>query len=326
MGREKFENHHTDDIKKSLIDIILWQFGYFHGEQDKIEKAPDDFRYPKPLQVLDAEAPICNWINHSTFLISVDGVNILTDPIWGKRCSPVPFIGPKRLHAPAIAIEDLPQIDAVMVSHDHYDHLCRQSVKKLHKRFPNILWIVPTGLKKWFGKFGITNCVEHRWWEHSTHTLGCRGVEVTFTAVPSQHFSGRGGWHSNDTHWAGWVAHFHRKVGEDKRLYFVGDTGYNPYDFKRIGERFGSMDLSLIPIGTYVPNEFMAPVHINPMRAVDIHLDVGSKLSVGMHWKTFKLSSEGMDQPPYDLYLEMEKRNLNPQRFLPLEPGEMMNW
>lgn len=325
MDQKRFENPHSKDVKKTLLDILLWQCGYFNDGQSR-PQPPEDFFYPRQEGIYDPGKPTINWINHSTFLATVEDVNILTDPIWGKRCSPVPFIGPKRRHPPAIAIENLPHIDAVVVSHDHYDHLCKASVKKLAKRFPNTLWIAPKGLSKWFSKVGVHNVVEHDWWEQSTHMLGKKGVEVTFTAVPSQHFSGRMGWHSNDTHWAGWVSEFNRASGENKRLYFVGDTGYNPHDFKKIGERFGSMDLSLIPIGTYVPYEFMAPVHICPEHAVDIHTEVGSKLSVGMHWKTFKLSSEGMDQPPYDLYLEMEKRDLNPTHFLPLEPGERMNW
>lgn len=325
MRGKRFVNPHKKDVKKSLLDIILWQCGCFDDGQLRT-KPPTHFKYPRPAKEYLSEQPTVKWINHSTFLIQVDGANILTDPIWGNRCSPVPFLGPKRHHPPAIAIEDLPQIHAVMVSHDHYDHLCKKSVKQLNRRFPKIVWIVPQGLKRWFLKLGIQHVVEHEWWEQSTHALGPHAVEVTFTAVPTQHFSGRTGWHSNNTLWAGWVAEFHRFGKENKRLYFVGDTGYNPYDFKRIGERFGSMDLSLIPIGTYVPLEFMSPVHICPERAVDIHSEVNSKLSIGMHWKTFKLSSEGMDQPPYDLYLEMEKRNLNPMQFLPLDPGEAFNW
>jgi len=325
MAGDKRESRHTKDIKKSLLDIVLWQCGYFN-DKDTRPKPPAEFSYPKPLIEVEEREPTVNWINHSTFLVSVDGVNILTDPIWGERCSPVPFIGPKRRHPPSISIEDLPHIHVVIVSHDHYDHLCRASVKKLHARFPHILWITPKGLKPWFAKFGITNVYEHEWWEHSTHHFDLEGIEISFTAVQSQHFSGRLGWHSNKTGWAGFVAEFGRKCGNHKRLYFVGDTGYNKQDFKKIGERFESMDLSLIPIGTYVPYEFMAPVHICPEHAVDIHTDVGSKLSVGMHWKTFKLSSEGMDQPPFDLYREMEKRNMNPHKFLPLEPGEKMNW
>lgn len=323
MVREKRENPYIRDVKKSLLDIILWQCGYYN-ERESRPKPPEHFQYPRPKKLLKPSEPTVNWINHSTFLISVDGINILTDPIWGKRCSPVPFIGPKRRHPPALPIERLPQIHAVCVSHDHYDHLCRKSVKQLHRRFPNTLWMVPQGLKKWFLKFGITRVIEHEWWEQSTHML--EGIEVTFSSVPAQHFSGRMGWHSNTTGWSGWVVEFKRLSRENKRFYFVGDTGYNERDFKRIGERFGHMDLSLIPIGTYIPMEFMAPVHICPTRAVDIHLEVNSRLSIGMHWKTFKLSSEGMRQPPYDLYREMERRNLNPHHFLPLEPGEAFNW
>jgi N-acyl-phosphatidylethanolamine-hydrolysing phospholipase D len=318
MAGDKFKNPFQEKVKKSLLDVILWQIGYFN-DQEMRPKPPQGFTYPRPDEMDKEGGAFATFINHSTYLIEADGVNILTDPIYSKRCSPVPFIGPKRQHAPGVAFDNLPEIHIVLMSHDHYDHLCKQTVKRLHKRFPNIEWIVPTGLKKWFNRLGISKVVELAWWEH--FILKEKGINIT--AVPSQHFSGRFGWHSNKTLWAGYVVEF-QKIS--KRFYFVGDTGYNSKDFRRIGERFGSMDLSLIPIGTYTPLEFMAPVHISPERAVDIHCETRSSLSLGMHWKTFKLSSEGLDQPPYDLYCEMRRRNLNPSQFLPIEPGERVKW
>ena len=323
MAGERFKNPFQEKVKKSLLDVILWQLGYFNDGEVR-PKPPQGFTYPRPLEMRGDGGTKATFINHSTYLIQVDGVNILTDPIYAKRCSPLPFVGPKRQHEPGIPFEELPEIHVVLMSHDHYDHLCKNTVKKLHKRFKNIAWFVPRGLKKWFNKMGISHVTELSWWEHCVLPVG--SLEMTITAVPAQHFSGRFGWHSNKTLWAGYVVEFKRENREAKRLYFVGDTGYNPKDFRRIGERFGSMDLSLIPIGTYVPLEFMAPVHISPERAVDIHRETHSKLSLGMHWKTFKLSSEGIDQPPFDLYCEMNRRNLTPEKFLPLEPGEGVSW
>ncbi|MCI5051798.1 MAG: MBL fold metallo-hydrolase [Simkaniaceae bacterium] len=323
MFKKRYKNPHVKDIKKRLVDIVWWQVG---GYKDALPppRPPKGFSYPNPSERLDEMEPQITWINHCTFLIEVDGFRILTDPIWGKRCSPFRFFGPKRHHAPAISIEDLPEIDACVVSHDHYDHLCSKSVKKLKERFPNMLWLVPVGLERWFHRRGIYNVNEHHWWQHSV--VDSKALKITATAVPCQHFSGRGGWHQNNTLWAGWVLDFKRGNKKSKRLYFVGDTGYNPVDFKRIGDRFSDIDLSLIPIGTYVPHEFMAPVHIDPDKAVQIHKDVKSKLSLGMHWKTFCLSGEGMEQPPYDLYLSLAESNINPLAFRVVDPGQTINW
>lgn len=325
MRSKRFFNPHVKDIKKRLRDIVWWQFGGFKDSMPP-PTPPKDFSYPNPVVEVDEGAPKVTWINHCTFLIEIDGVRIITDPIWGKRCSPFSFFGPKRLHAPAIEIEDLPEIDMVLVSHDHYDHLDRKSVDRLNKRFPLARWCVPTGLMKWFHRRGVGNVCEHQWWQHSLFRCADSNLEITVTAVPAQHFSGRGGWHQNTTLWCGFVVEFKRGDKKSKRLYFCGDTGYNPVDFKRIGERFSGFDLSLIPIGTYVPHEFMAPVHIDPEHAVKIHQDVGSSLTVGMHWKTFCLSSEGMEQPPYDLFLSMEEAGLSPLHFRAIDPGQTINW
>lgn len=324
MGPNLYDNPHAKDTKKKLRDIIKWQLGGFNDGQP-FERVPKDFVYPNPLEKPDDSKPLVSWINHSSFFISIRGMNILTDPIWSNRCSPVPFFGPKRRHPPGIAIDELPEIHMVLISHDHYDHLDKKTIIKLHQRFPNIRWVLPKGLGKWFEKRGITNYSEHLWWQESLFSFEPGNLELVITAVPCQHFSGRYFWHGNSTLWCSYVVRFSHKE-ETKYLYFVGDTGYNDHDFRKIGNRFPNIDLSLIPIGTYVPHEFMAPVHIDPVRAVDIHQQVKSKLSIGMHWKTFKLSSEGMEQPPYDLYKELKKRNINPLCFRAIHPGQFINW
>jgi len=323
--RKQFKNPHAGDIKKTLWDILLWQIG---GFRDSLPPPvpPKDFVYPNPRANLNTEEPMVHWVNHCTFLLSIDGVNILTDPIWSKRCSPVPFFGPKRCHQPSIALNKLPPIHMVLISHDHYDHLDDYTVCYLNKKFPDIEWVVPKGLKSWFKKRGMKRVTEHLWWQQSEYHPKENGPLFQVTAVPTQHFSGRSGWHSNETLWVGYMVDVKRLNGEEKRFYFVGDTGYNDVDFKKIGEQFDSIDLSMIPIGTYVPHDFMSPVHISPDRAVAIHKEVNSKLSVGMHWKTFKLSSEGMEQPPYDLFLALKEENLNPLHFRVLSPGQEINW
>ncbi|MCH9631675.1 MAG: hypothetical protein S4CHLAM37_17000 [Chlamydiia bacterium] len=215
----------------------------------------------------------------------------------------------------------------VLVSHDHYDHLDRSTIKEIVAHNPNVLFIVPKGLKKWFEKRGITNIHELSWWESSfAHFPEQNDLSIQITAVPSQHFSGRGILNKNKTLWCGFVVKFYESGVLQKTMYFVGDTGYNPYDFKNIGEVFGSFDLSLIPIGTYLPYSFMAPVHICPEKAVKIHMEVNSKLSIGMHWKTFKLSEEMQHQPPFDLYQNMLDNKLDPLRFRAIDPGQSINW
>lgn len=319
----RFVNPHIDSTKRSLIDIALWQLG-FYNEDKSIKERPETFKYPNSKKKLKESAPKVTWINHCTFLVNVGGLHLLTDPIWGDRCSPLSFLGPKRRHSAPLSLENLPEIDIVLLSHDHYDHLCKQTVLKLQELNPGITWVVPIGVKKRLQKLGMRHIIEMEWWQESH--IGIKGQEVIITAVPSQHFSGRGVFDKNTTLWAGYVVDFLREESQEKRLYFVGDTGYNRKDFKKIGKEFGEMDLSLIPIGTYVPGEFMGPVHICPTKAAKIHREVGSLLSVGMHWKTFRLSSEGLDQPPYDLYRALEKEGIDPKHFRVLEPGQTINW
>lgn len=324
MG-EKFYNPYIQNIRRRPLDFLLWKLGHYedllpHG------KAPEGFSYPIPKIEVDADKPKVTWINHCTFLVEFQSFNLLTDPIWSERCSPVPFIGPKRWHKPPIELNHLPKIDMVLISHNHYDHLDRRTVSFLNKKFPKIIWIVPKGLRSWFYKMGAERVKELIWWEEKYYLFPMHKLELIVSSVPAQHHSGRGLFDANKSLWSGYVLRFIKRNEMKKSLYFVGDTGYNPYDFKKIGEKFKTIDLALCPIGTYKPYRFMQTVHLSPEEAVCIHKDVGASLSLGMHWKTFKLSEEEMHRPPYDLYLAMEKHKLNPATFLPIEPGVTVNW
>jgi N-acyl-phosphatidylethanolamine-hydrolysing phospholipase D len=177
---------------------------------------------------------------------------------------------------------------------------------------------------KWLKKVGAKQVIELDWWQ--SHQMKEEGRSLEFHAVPAQHFSGRTPFHYNKSLWCGWVVRVHCRNGLTKVFYFSGDTGYNEVDFKEIGERFKGVDLSLIPIGVYSPRQFMRPVHAGPREAVLIHQEVQSKLSVGMHWGTFKLSSEPRQQPPYDLYCAMVEHALPIKAFRALQPGETINW
>lgn len=321
--KQRFSNPHVQDDHRTLLDVFYWKMGKYR-EKVPSPVVPPDFVFPVPQKQVDEQKPKVRWINHSTFLLEIDGMRILTDPIWSERCSPFSFLGPKRRHAAPISIKELPPIDLVLISHDHYDHLDEKSVLALHRHFPQILWLVPTGVKRWFEKRGISHVVEKGWWEEIE--LAFPQLTIKATATPTQHFSGRKALQLNRTLWMGWVVQFFQKHELKKSLYFVGDTGYNPIDFKAVGDRFGKMDLSLIPIGCYIPRDFMSCVHIEPENAVRIHQEVKSQLSLGMHWKTFHLSDEPMNQPPYDLFLALQKAKIDPHTFLAVEPGHALNW
>ena len=310
----RYSNPYGDDSRRSLWDLLLWRTGAYDDPVPRFAPPPD-FIYPAASSQCDKQLPSAVWIGHSTFLIEIDGLSILTDPVWDAYCSPIPFKSLKRHHEPPISLADLPKIDFVLISHNHYDHLDAKTVRHLHSFHPEIQWILPLGLSPWFHARGIRRVQELNWWEQF------QSGEVSITGVPAQHFSGRTLWDMNETFWNGYV--FETK---GKRFYFTGDTGYNPVDFKLIGDHWPYMDLSLIPIGTYVPQKFMQPVHCSPREAVEIHSDVKSRFSLGMHWKTFRLSGEPIDRPPFDLFLAMTAKKLSYDTFLPIDPGIYVNW
>jgi len=314
MGRKRFVNLHLGNTRRSVWDLILLKLGYYNDSSPNLSP-PSDFTYPAVPKNFMRGNPSAVWIGHSTFLIEVEGVAILTDPVWDKYCSPIPFRSLRRLNEPPIALADIPPIDIVLISHNHYDHLDAKTVAALHRFHPQIEWIVPQGLSPWFRRRGIHSVTEIGWWKaHSTK-------HCSITAVPTQHFSGRTFWDQNKTHWNGYVVET-----RSKKLYFTGDTGYNSKDFKAIGNHFPYMDLSLIPIGTYCPKKFMQPVHIGPYEAVTIHQEVKSRLSLGMHWNTFRLSNEPTHRPPYDLYQAMNEKKLPFETFLPIDIGTYINF
>ena len=252
------------------------------------------------------------WIGHDTFLIQIGGLNILTDPHFSTRASPVGWIGPERMTPPGLRLDQLPPIDIVLISHNHYDHLDEDSVVALHRqqrdRPPR--FYVPLGLKRWFAARDIHDVVELDWWQQADFG------EVTLHSVPVQHFSSRGAFDRNATLWCGWVAEW-----KDFKLFFAGDTGYSK-DFTDIGSRFGGFDLSLIPIGAYDPRWFMRAQHVDPEEAVQIHRDVRSRQSIGMHWGTFVLTLEDPAEPPRRLAAALKAADLAADSFTVMQHGE----
>lgn len=233
----------------------------------------------------------CTWIGHATFLIQIGGCNVLTDPMWGDRASPVPFIGPRRHVPPAMALDLLPPIDVVLQSHNHYDHLDDRTVRALARAHPGAVWLVPLGLAPFVRRRGARHVSELDWWE-----AGLAGP-LTVTSAPAQHFSGRGPTDRNRTLWCSWVL----RAGS-RAVYFGGDSGFHP-QFAAIGSRLGPFDATLLPIGAYEPRWFMRPVHMNPEEAVQAYRDLtdggaNAAVFVGMHWGTFRLTDEPLDEPP----------------------------
>lgn len=253
------------------------------------------------------------WVGHSTLLIQLDGVNILTDPQWSNRASPVTFAGPRRVTPPGLALEQLPRIDVVLISHDHYDHLDVATVTRLAEMHRPV-FLVPLGLKAWFADLGIAEVVELDWWNNRM----IKGIVVT--CLPAQHFSGRTLWDHNQRLWSAWAV-----AGREKRLFFAGDTGY--YDvFKEIGTRLGPFDVAAIPIGAYVPPSIMRMSHITPEQALQVFADVRARQFLAIHWGTFDLTEEPLEEPPQRLAVEVQRLRLDQKDIWVFNPGETRFW
>lgn len=230
--------------------------------------------------------PTITWIGHATFLVQMQGVNFLTDPMWSKTASPIPPLGPRRMVKPGIALEDLPVIDFVVISHNHYDHLDIPTLRKLAKINPDTVFYVPMDNGKLLRKKGLSKVQEMDWGDSATYG------DITIYCTPAQHWSKRTLTDTRKTLWSSWAF-----ISPVKRFYFAGDTGYFR-GFKEIGEKLGPFDLAAMPIGAYEPNAMMRSSHMNPEEAVKATLDVQAKSAVAMHYGTFNLSDEPIAEPP----------------------------
>lgn len=312
-------NHHTDEgfrnlfIEKKSTTFFSYQkmrhFGEdawaeYEGNGHQVAQTQPDLTLLKQTTPL----PRFTWIGHATVLIQYQGINILTDPIFSERASPIPFTGPKRVTQPALTVEQLPKIDIVLISHNHYDHLDQSTVEKIGN---SAIWIVPLGYKKWFKDLGISNVKEFDWWD----VKQIKNIEIT--ATPSQHWTARGLFDRYQQLWAAWSI----KIN-DFNFWFAGDTGYNTKQFKEIGDRLGPFDFAIIPIGGYAPRWFMKDMHVNPAEAVEIHRDIKSKYSLGVHWGAFPLTAESIDEPP--IKLEQTIKSLTETKFVTAPLGKTL--
>ncbi|XP_069834017.1 N-acyl-phosphatidylethanolamine-hydrolyzing phospholipase D isoform X1 [Dendropsophus ebraccatus] len=254
------------------------------------------------------------WLGHASVMVEMDDVVFLTDPVFSQRASPFSFAGPKRFRGPPCTVEQLPKINAVVISHNHYDHLDYNTVLSLNARFGTELrWFVPLGLLNWMQSCGCENVIELDWWEQNCvpgHD------EVTFVFTPCQHWCKRTLFDDNRVLWGSWSV-----LGPSNRFYFAGDTGYCAA-FEQIGKRFGPFDVAAIPIGAYEPRWFMKYQHVDPEEAVRIHADIRAKKSVAIHWGTFALANEHYLDPPIKLKEALERYGLTSQDFFVLNHGD----
>jgi L-ascorbate metabolism protein UlaG (beta-lactamase superfamily) len=258
---------------------------------------------------LAGAAAIVSFIGHSTFLIQTAAGNILTDPIYSQRASPFSFAGPRRVRQPAIAFDDLPPISTVLLSHNHYDHCDLRTLARL-ARLTDPIVVTPLGNAPLVRSAGLTRVEELDWWQEAT------SAPWPITPTPAHHFSARTPFDRNRALWGGFSL-----VAGGKRLYFAGDTAYAPF-FPEVRRRLGPIDLALLPIGAYEPRWFMSAVHMNPAEAVQAHLDLGSPESIAMHFGTFQLTNEGIDEPVGALEEARRAHSIPADQFRALEFGE----
>ncbi|MCB0327736.1 MAG: MBL fold metallo-hydrolase, partial [Bdellovibrionales bacterium] len=286
-----FKNTEPWHFNKNALDFFKWRWEAIFKEIDRpgIDVLP---YHPLDEESIasNPQEPLITWLGHATVLYQIQGKNILTDPHFSDRASPVQWFGPRRFMRPAMSLEALPRIDYVVISHDHYDHLDLNSIRDLYARFGDeITFIVPLGIRAWLSEMEIFN-VQELDWEQEWTDQGFR-----FYCHPVRHWSRRSLIDKNRRLWAGWGIET-----QDFKFFFTGDSAYTE-QFKNIGQMHGPFDLAAIPIGAYEPRWFMKGAHMNPDEASQVHLDLQAKKSIAIHWGTFMLTEEHYLQPPKDL-------------------------
>lgn len=303
-GKTFFNPGQKGDLK-SFWQVLKWKMTADTVEwPEHVPNKNYPFRPITPTEKVNA-----TFINHSTFLIQLQGMNILTDPVYSERASPYTFVGPKRARLPGIPFEVLPKIDVVVISHNHYDHMDMETLKQLDAKF-HPLFLVPLGDEKKLRKNGIQTVKAMDWWEE----VKVRDVKITF--APAKHWSARELWDKNECLWGSFMID-----SGNSKIYHAGDTGYGPH-FLDIKSRLGAPDLALLPIGAYMPRWFMKPHHMDPEDAVKAHIDLGSAKSIGMHFGSFQLTDEGIDEPETYLGRELQKYKIQPDKFIILDQGQ----
>ncbi|KAJ2504331.1 Protein-lysine N-methyltransferase efm4 [Coemansia sp. RSA 2052] len=269
------------------------------------------------------------WLGHASLLVQVDGATILCDPVFSQRCSPSQWMGPKRYTEPACQVKDLPDvIDVLIVSHNHYDHLDWNTLRAVASRYPDIRVYSPLGNRHILESIGFRNVFIGDWWDEFHITVPGIDGEFTLACTPAQHMTARGIFDRMATLWSSWVI----RGPAGSKFFFSGDTAYSTNykneakaecpAFKQIGRVYGPFDLAAIAIGAYAPEIMFSGMHVNPEQAVRIHEDICSKRSIGIHWGTFVLTNEPVDEPPIRLRNEMRARGHDENEFSVTSIGE----
>ncbi len=314
------EFHNLDGVPagRSLWDVLRWKlFGGGvvawpeHPAPDAVEPDLSDGLAPGEMAA--------TFVGHSTFLLQfAGGLNALTDPVWSERASPFTFAGPRRARPPALAFDALPPIGVVLVSHGHYDHLDLATLRRLDAKFSPV-FVTGLGNRAFLQKRGLRRVEELDWWQSYSFDGGSRGLEITFT--PAQHWSARS-FKRNDVLWGGfWL----RSTDTQRAVFFAADSGLGRH-FQLIRERLGAPDVAFLPIGAYEPRWFMREQHMNPDDAVQAHQTLGPRRSVAMHFGTFRLTDEGVDQPARDLAAALAAHGVPPEAFTVPRFGETLRF
>ena len=305
----RFQHPDGDKHDKSFADMLGLARSYFSRSPDEWEKKGFPVIETSKDDLGDFSENVI-WVGHATLLLNYDHVTVLTDPQFSGRASPFQFAGPKRVTPVPFSITDLPEIDIVIISHNHYDHLDEASIRQLARLQPDIRYLVPLGLAPLLRTWGAQNVEELDWWQPVRHG------DVLIQPTPVQHWSKRTTLDRNKTLWAGWMLQW-----PDFSFYFAGDTGYSA-DFRETAKRLGSPTLAAIPIGAYEPRDFMKSSHVNPEEAVTIFQDMGARYAIGIHWGTFKLTLEEMNEPPIRLEAALTNAGISTDVFRALQHGE----
>ncbi len=307
---EHFFNPSGALTDKTFNEFVRWHFSRNAGPWPDWVSAPPGKPPPKSVT---GDTLRVTFVNHATVLLQMSGSNILTDPIWSERASPILWFGPRRVRTPGIRFEDLPPIHAVVISHNHYDHLDLPTLIRLRDKHDPV-FVVQLGNKQLLEKHGLKNVVELDWWEKTVIAPG-----ISIHSAPAQHFSSRGFFDRNTTLWGGYILD-----GPGGRIFFAGDTGLGPH-FDEIRKRFSPIRLALLPIGAFRPRWFMKEGHMSPSEAVDAHLRLRAHTSLAIHFGTFNLGDDGETEPVERWRDAIQANNMRESRLWVLGFGEGRN-